>query len=130
MTDGNDDFHYSGSKKDDNNNNNNNNGKHENLYFLLPTGKLKEEQIVTKFVAKPTNGKRVHAGFIELELNHKYDRKTIISDIYDDNWIKTIKLFSDRAKQKGISKAAYCYADRPNGRKCWQNYRYIRNSPE
>ena len=103
MTDG-DDFHYSGPNKDDSDNNNKNNGKRESLYFLLPTGKLKEEQIVTKFVAKPTNSKRGTAGYIELELNHKYDRKTIISDIYDDNWHKTIKLFSDRAKQKGISK--------------------------
>ena len=71
---------------------------------MLPTGKLKEEQIVTKFVAKPTNSKKGTAGFIELELNHKYDKKTIVSDIYDDNWNKTIKQFNERAKQKGISK--------------------------
>ena len=44
------------------------------------------------------------AGFIELELNHKYDKKTIVSDVYDDNWNKTIKQFKERAKQKGISK--------------------------
>ncbi|MGA9841452.1 MAG: hypothetical protein WBQ25_03985, partial [Nitrososphaeraceae archaeon] len=86
--------------KDDNNNN----GKRDSLIFLLPTGKLKEEEIVTKFIAKPTNSKKGSAGFIELELNHKYDRKTIISDLYDDNWSKTIKQFSDRAKQKGVSK--------------------------
>ena len=63
MTDG-DDFHYSGPNKDDSDNNNKNNGKRESLYFLLPTGKLKEEQIVTKFVAKPTNSKRGPAGYI------------------------------------------------------------------
>ena len=102
MTDG--DFHYSGPNKDDSDNKNKNNGKRESLYFLLPTGKLKEEQIVTKFVAKPTNSKKGTAGFIELELNHKYDKKTIVSDVYDDNWNKTIKQFKERAKQKGISK--------------------------
>ena len=98
-----DDFHYSGPNKDKDDKNNNN-GKRDSLYFLLPTGKLKEEEIVTKFIAKPTNSKKGTAGFIELELNHKYHRKTIVSDVYDDNWNKTIKQFSERAKQKGVSK--------------------------
>jgi hypothetical protein len=83
---------------------NNNSGPRESIIFLVPTGKLKEANIVTKFVVKPTNSKKGTSGFIELELNHKYERKTIITDVYDDAWVKTIKLFTDRTKQKGVSK--------------------------
>ncbi|MBV9179099.1 MAG: hypothetical protein JO297_18875, partial [Nitrososphaeraceae archaeon] len=55
---------------------------------------LQKEQILTSFTVK--------ACCIIVGLNHKYDKKTIVSSIYKD-WNKTIKSFSDCARKKGIN---------------------------
>ena len=38
-----------------------------------------------------------------IELNHKYDKKTIISEIVKDDWAKTIERFEHEMKRKGVS---------------------------
>jgi hypothetical protein len=38
-----------------------------------------------------------------IELNHKYDKKTIISKIVKDDWTKTIEKFQGDMKRKGVS---------------------------
>jgi len=56
---------------------------------------LKDEKIVTSFTVK--------AYCIVVGLNHKYDKKIIVSTIYNKDWNKTIKSFSDCARKKGIN---------------------------
>lgn len=56
---------------------------------------LQNEQIVTSFAVK--------ACCIVVGLNHKYDKKTIVSTIYNKDWNKTIKSFSDCARKKGLT---------------------------
>lgn len=77
--------------RDDSNNNDNN-----KIISLELTEKLQREQILTSFEVN-TKTKCIIAG-----LNHVYDRKTVVSNIYQD-WIKTIDGFATRAKKKGIS---------------------------
>jgi hypothetical protein len=74
----------------------------DNIVFLELSEALKNERIVTAFIAKTTNSKKQVGGFIELKLNRKYEMMTVVSDIYNDNWIKTIDRFSKRAKEKGV----------------------------
>jgi hypothetical protein len=38
-----------------------------------------------------------------IELNHKYDKKTIFSKIVKDDWTKTIEKFQGDMKRKGVS---------------------------
>ncbi|HXX98611.1 MAG TPA: hypothetical protein VEL11_16030, partial [Candidatus Bathyarchaeia archaeon] len=57
---------------------------------------LREQQILTAFVVNRKTR------CIIASLNHVYDEKTIVSNIYQD-WIKTIDAFAIRAKKKGIS---------------------------
>ena len=57
---------------------------------------LKSEEIVTRFEANKKSR------CIVALLNHKYERKTIVSTIYPD-WLKTLDRFTVQAKGKGIS---------------------------
>jgi hypothetical protein len=76
----------------------NNDGDDNPINLQLPE-RLKNENIVTTFLVKTDrNGRHL----VTLELNHKYEKKTIVSDIHSDSWIKTITNFSDRAKRKGV----------------------------
>lgn len=71
-----------------------NNRSKDVIFFLDISESL--QQILTAFVV---NSK---TGFIIASLNHVYDKRTIVSDIYQD-WTKTIDAFVTRAKEKGIS---------------------------
>ena len=57
---------------------------------------LQQQQILKAFVVN------TETGCVIASLNHVYQEKTIVSDIYQ-NWIKTIDAFATRAKEKGIS---------------------------
>jgi hypothetical protein len=59
--------------------------------------KLHQEQIVTKYILD------LNTNSLVLELNHKYNKKTIISKIVKDDWTKTIKKFQGQMKQSGVS---------------------------
>ena len=68
----------------------------DNIMMLELTENLQNQQILTAFeINKKT--RCIIAG-----LNHVYEKKTVISNIYPD-WIKTIDTFAARAKKKGIS---------------------------
>ena len=56
----------------------------------------------SKLLQLKSRRKEGQTSFITLELNHKYDRKIIVSDLYTDSWNKTIKNFSGRLEEKGI----------------------------
>lgn len=58
--------------------------------------KLQQQQILTAFVVNKKTG------CIVASLNHVYDKKTIVSNIYRD-WIKTLDVFGSRAEEKGVS---------------------------
>jgi hypothetical protein len=76
----------------------------DQVIFLKPTEVLEAENIVIQFVATINGAKKASGGFIELRLNATYRHKVIVSDIYPDNWTKTINRFKTRAEEKGISK--------------------------
>jgi radical SAM superfamily enzyme with C-terminal helix-hairpin-helix motif len=59
--------------------------------------KLQQEQIVTSYIRDLKTNRLV------VELNHKYDKKTIISKIVKDDWTKTIERFEHEMKRKGVS---------------------------
>jgi hypothetical protein len=67
-----------------------------NFISLDISESLQQQQILTAFVV---NNK---TGCIIASLNHIYDKKTIVSNIYGD-WIKTLDAFTIRAKKKGVS---------------------------
>jgi hypothetical protein len=74
-----------------------NNDNYKGSFIALDiTESLQREQILTTFVV---NNK---TGCIVASLNHVYDKKTIVSNIYRD-WIKTIDVFTTRAKEKKVS---------------------------
>jgi hypothetical protein len=56
---------------------------------------LQNEQIVTSFTVNKKTG------CIIVGLNHKYEKKTVVSSVYRD-WPKTINAFSTCAKKKGV----------------------------
>jgi hypothetical protein len=58
--------------------------------------RLQQQQILTTF------GVNKKTGCILASLNHVYDKKTIVSNIYRD-WIKTLDVFAVRAKEKRVS---------------------------
>ena len=74
----------------------NNGSRNSNVITLDISESLQQQHILTAFVV---NNK---TGCIIVSLNHVYDKKTIVSNIYQD-WIKTIDAFATRAKEKGIS---------------------------
>lgn len=57
---------------------------------------LQQQQILIAF------GANKKTGCIIASLNHIYNNKTIVANIYPD-WIKTIDVFTNRAKEKGVS---------------------------
>jgi hypothetical protein len=59
--------------------------------------KLQQEQIVTSYIFD------LKINSIVVELNHKYDKKTIISKIVKDDWTKTIEKFQSQMRQSGVS---------------------------
>ena len=82
--------------------NGNNAGPRENLIFLQLSDKLKDAKIATKFVVKTSNGKRGTSGFIELRRSTtSCKRKTLISDVYDNDWIKTLRPIHYQSQRKG-----------------------------
>jgi len=60
------------------------------------TPQLEESEIVTNFVFRRS------INSIILSLNHVYDKKIIISNIYSNNWPKTTDTFARQMKLKGI----------------------------
>src|SRR5215831_4483348 len=62
----------------------------------LEKGGLDHKGIVTYFTVKRKTK------CIEAKLNHVYNDKTIVSNVYRD-WIKTVDTFISIAKRKGIS---------------------------
>src|SRR5919199_6992228 len=66
-----------------------------NLIPLELTEELREEGIIVSFVAN----KKTQC--IATELNHIYDKKTLVSSVYQD-WIKTLNTFSAQASKKGL----------------------------
>jgi hypothetical protein len=67
-----------------------------NFISLDIGGRLQQQQILTTFIV---NNK---TGCIVASLNHVYDKKTIVSNIYRD-WIRTLDVFATRAKEKEVS---------------------------
>jgi hypothetical protein len=59
--------------------------------------KLQQEKVITRYIYDSKTNCLV------LELNHKYDKKTIISKILKDDWTKTIEKFRGQMKQGGVS---------------------------
>ena len=59
--------------------------------------RLEQEQIVTSY------GYDLKTNSLVVELNHKYDKKRIISKIVKDDWTKTIEKFEHEMKRKGVS---------------------------
>lgn len=59
--------------------------------------KLQQEQIVTSYFYD------LKANSLVVELNHKYDKKTIISKIVKDDWTKSIERLEHEKKRKGVS---------------------------
>ena len=78
------------------------NSDKDSLIMLSLSSELKEENIINTFTVKRNSNKGAGGGFITLELNNIYKKKTIISDIYHDSWTKTLNAFKKRAKEKGI----------------------------
>src|SRR5918911_5514856 len=66
-----------------------------NLIPLDITDELQKEGIIVSFVAN----KKTQC--IAAELNHIYDKKTLVSSVYQD-WIKTHNTFSAQASKKGL----------------------------
>ena len=66
-----------------------------NLVWLELTEELQKEGIIVSFIAN----KKTQC--IAAELNHIYDKKTLVSSIYQD-WIKTLNTFSAQASKKGM----------------------------
>lgn len=58
-------------------NSNRRNPAESSIIFLNVSDALKEEKVVTNFLAKTGKGN----GFIVVEFNHIYDNKKIVSDI-------------------------------------------------
>ena len=65
--------------------------------------KLQQEHIVRSYVYD------LKTNSLVVELNHKYDKKTIISKIVKDDWTKTIEKFQGQMKQSGVSQRTYHY---------------------
>src|SRR5918912_2761558 len=66
-----------------------------NLIPLDITEELQKEGIIVSFVAN----KKTQC--IAAELNHIYDKKTLVSSVYQD-WIRTLNSFSTQASKKGL----------------------------
>src|SRR5215813_6830438 len=79
-----------------NNDTDDKNSREGNFILLEITESLQQEQILTTFAI---NNK---TGCIVASLNHVYNKKTIVSNIYRD-WIKTLDVFASRAEEKGVS---------------------------
>jgi hypothetical protein len=69
----------------------------DTIVTLELSPKLQQEQIVRSYVYDfKTNS-------IVVELNHKNDKKTIISKIVKDDWTMTIEKFQGQMRQSGVS---------------------------
>jgi hypothetical protein len=71
------------------------NNSDNNLIPLELTEELQKEEVVISFLAN----KKTKC--IAVELNHVYDKKTLVSSVYQD-WIKTLTTFSTQASKKGL----------------------------
>ena len=74
----------------------NSNETEKHIISLVIPENLKSEEIVTRFEANKKSK------CIVALLNHKYERKSIVSTIYPD-WLKTLDRFTVQAHGKGIS---------------------------
>jgi hypothetical protein len=73
-----------------------NDNRKGNFIALDITERLQQEQILTTFAINKKTG------CIIASLNHVYNKKTIVSNIYRD-WLKTLDVFASRAEEKGVS---------------------------
>jgi hypothetical protein len=71
----------------------------DTIITLELSPKLQQEQIVTSYILDLKTNRLV------LELNHRYDKKTIISKIIKDDWTKSIKRFEHEMKRKVYHKS-------------------------
>ena len=69
----------------------------DTIITLELSPKLQQEQIVTSYIFDVSTNNLV------LELNHKYEKTTIVSKIIKDDWTKTIERFEHEMKRKGVS---------------------------
>lgn len=69
----------------------------DTIVTLELSPRLQQEQIVTSYTYD------LKTNSLVVELNHKYDKKTIISKILKDDWAKTIEKFQVQMKQSGVS---------------------------
>ena len=69
----------------------------DTIVTLELSPKLQQEKVITNYIYDSKTNCLV------LELNHKYDKKTIISKIVKDDWTKTIEKFEHEMKRKGVS---------------------------
>ena len=67
------------------------------IYFEL-TDDIKKEGIINEFFINVPNS-------IVIELNHKYEKKIVISRIYQKDWNKTSEIFEKSLREKGITDA-------------------------
>jgi hypothetical protein len=76
------------------NRNGNGNG---NLITIELTEDLKEQEIVTNFIFDK------RAKLLKLLLNHKYKKKTVISPVFQNDWLKTIQKLKGQMTSKGVT---------------------------
>lgn len=72
--------------------------QNSNLIVLELTDELRQQEIITSFVYDKKNK------LLILSLNHKYNKKTIPSPVFENSWQKTVKTFVQQAEQKGVDK--------------------------
>ena len=61
------------------------------------TEDLIKQEIVTKFIFDK------RSKLLILSLNHKYKKKTVVSPIFKNDWLKTIQKFKDQMTSKGMT---------------------------
>jgi hypothetical protein len=68
-----------------------------NLITIELTEDLKEQEIVTNFVFDK------RSNLLILSLNHKYKKKTVVSPVFQNDWLKTTQKFKDQMTSKGVT---------------------------
>jgi hypothetical protein len=81
---------------DSSNTDENGNGN-DNLITIELTEDLKEQEIVTNFIFDR------RSKLLILSLNHKYKKKTIVSPVFQNDWLKTTQKFKAQMSSKGVN---------------------------
>ncbi|MFZ0512857.1 MAG: hypothetical protein WAM14_14715 [Candidatus Nitrosopolaris sp.] len=68
-----------------------------NLITIELTEDLKEQEIVTNFIFDK------RSKLLILSLNHKYKKKTVVSPVLQNDWLKTTQKFKDQMTAKGVT---------------------------